>query len=64
MASTPPQESASDPWDDKTREKFEGKSKSKFYDPCQEAAQQSYRCLYRNGGDKAMCGDFFQYARR
>ncbi|KAM4054303.1 prenyltransferase and squalene oxidase repeat domain-containing protein [Hirsutella rhossiliensis] len=63
MASTPPQESAPDPWDDKTREKFEGKSKSEYYDPCQEAAQRSYRCLYRNGGDKSMCGDFFQAYR-
>lgn len=38
------------------------KFKSEYYDPCQEAAQRSYRCLYRNGGDKSMCGDFFQYA--
>ncbi|GAO19340.1 hypothetical protein UVI_02008700 [Ustilaginoidea virens] len=39
------------------------KSKSEFYDPCQEAAQRSYKCLYRNGGDKAMCGEYFQYVR-
>lgn len=37
------------------------KSKSEFYDPCQEAAQASYRCLFRNGGDKNMCGEYFQY---
>ena len=36
------------------------KSKSEFYDPCQEAAQRSYRCLFRNGGDKTMCGEYFQ----
>lgn len=36
------------------------KSKSEFYDPCQEAAQRSYKCLYRNGGDKSMCGEYFQ----
>lgn len=37
------------------------KSKSEFYDPCQEAAQRSYKCLYRNGGDKSMCGEYFQF---
>lgn len=36
------------------------KSKSEFYDPCQEAAQRSYKCLYRNNGDKTMCADYFQ----
>lgn len=36
------------------------KSKSEFYDPCQEAAQRSYKCLYRNNGDKSMCGEYFQ----
>lgn len=40
------------------------KSKSEFYDPCQEAAQRSYRCLFRNGGDKNMCGEYFQYVGR
>merc|ERR1712000_128765 len=53
----------SGPWDDKTRRKFESKSKSEFYDPCQEAAQASYRCLFRNGGDKTMCGEYFQAYR-
>lgn len=40
------------------------KSKSEFYDPCQEAAQRSYKCLYRNGGDKSMCGEYFQCVAR
>ncbi|KAL6862494.1 Mitochondrial copper homeostasis protein [Amphichorda felina] len=48
------------PWDDKTRRKFENKSKSEFYDPCQEAAQRSYKCLFRNNGDRTMCGEYFQ----
>ncbi|KAF9779953.1 Mitochondrial copper homeostasis protein [Fusarium sp. DS 682] len=52
----------SQPWNDDKRRKFETKSKSEFYDPCQEAAQRSYRCLFRNGGDKNMCGEYFQYA--
>ncbi|EXA48823.1 cytochrome c oxidase-assembly factor COX23, mitochondrial [Fusarium oxysporum f. sp. pisi HDV247] len=51
------------PWNDDKRRKFETKSKSEFYDPCQEAAQRSYRCLFRNGGDKNMCGEYFQAYR-
>lgn len=78
MASTPPQGPEADPWDSTTCDEFEtcvaspsasapltagSKSKSEFYDPCQAAAQRSYRCLYRNGGDKSMCGEFFQCVR-
>lgn len=36
------------------------KSKSKWLDPCQEAASKSIKCLNRNGGDKAMCQDYFE----
>ncbi|KAF4957094.1 hypothetical protein FSARC_11403 [Fusarium sarcochroum] len=50
-------------WTDDKRRKFETKSKSEFYDPCQEAAQRSYKCLFRNGGDKNMCGEYFQAYR-
>ncbi|GAB0144773.1 Mitochondrial copper homeostasis protein [Epichloe bromicola] len=64
MSSSSQQEPGKDPWDSEAKEKFETKSKSKFYDPCQEAAQRSYRCLYRNRGDKAMCGEYFQYTER
>ncbi|POR34923.1 Geranylgeranyl transferase type-1 subunit beta [Tolypocladium paradoxum] len=63
MASEKPQGSEADPWDNKAKQKFETKSKSEFYDPCQEAAQRSYKCLYRNGGDKSMCGEYFQAYR-
>ncbi|KAJ6445213.1 N-acetyltransferase B complex, non-catalytic subunit [Purpureocillium lavendulum] len=59
-SSTPQTGAEASPWDSKTKEKFETKSKSEFYDPCQEAAQRSYKCLYRNGGDKSMCGEYFQ----
>ncbi|KPM44463.1 hypothetical protein AK830_g2136 [Neonectria ditissima] len=55
-----PSEAAKDAWSDDKRRKFETKSKSEYYDPCQEAAQRSYKCLFRNGGDKAMCGEYFQ----
>ena len=36
------------------------KDPSKFYDPCQEAADRSLRCVYRNGGDKSLCHDYFK----
>ncbi|RYP15289.1 hypothetical protein DL765_005813 [Monosporascus sp. GIB2] len=36
------------------------KSKSEYFDPCQEAAARSIRCLNRNGGERAMCTDYFE----
>ncbi|KAH8726321.1 cytochrome c oxidase-assembly factor COX23, mitochondrial [Phaeosphaeriaceae sp. PMI808] len=36
---------------------------SEYFDPCQEAADKSIRCLKRNGGERAMCVDFFQAYR-
>ncbi|KAJ2982585.1 hypothetical protein NUW58_g6409 [Xylaria curta] len=35
------------------------KSTSEYFDPCQEAASKSIRCLNRNGGDRTMCTDYF-----
>ncbi|KAK8158839.1 hypothetical protein BKA80DRAFT_311712 [Phyllosticta citrichinensis] len=49
------------PWTDKTAAKFNNKSLSEYYDPCQEAATRSIRCLHRNGGDRDLCSDYFQY---
>ncbi|CAI6099598.1 unnamed protein product [Clonostachys chloroleuca] len=65
MSSEPqdPSQAESAVWDKQTRRKFENKSTSEFYDPCQAAAQQSYKCLFRNGGDKSMCGEYFQAYR-
>lgn len=37
------------------------KSRSEWLDPCQEAATRSIQCLNRNGGDRAMCQEYFQY---
>nr|Q0UWF1.1 RecName: Full=Cytochrome c oxidase-assembly factor COX23, mitochondrial; Flags: Precursor [Parastagonospora nodorum SN15] len=39
------------------------KAYSEYFDPCQEAADKSIRCLKRNGGERAMCTDFFQAYR-
>jgi cytochrome c oxidase assembly protein subunit 23 len=35
---------------------------SEYFDPCQEAADRSLRCLHRNPDDKNFCADYFQYA--
>lgn len=37
------------------------KERSEYFDPCQEAAQLSIKCLHRNAGDKSFCGDYFQF---
>ncbi|KAH8160756.1 hypothetical protein CIB48_g7497 [Xylaria polymorpha] len=52
-----------DPWDKETKRKFQNKSASEYFDPCQEAATKSIRCLNRNGGDRAMCTDYFEAYR-
>ncbi|KAF2405318.1 hypothetical protein EJ06DRAFT_552731 [Trichodelitschia bisporula] len=39
------------------------KAYSKYFDPCQEAASRSLKCLKRNGGDKEMCQDYFEAYR-
>lgn len=36
------------------------KRNSEYFDPCQEAASRSMRCLHRNGGDRELCTDYFQ----
>lgn len=37
------------------------KRPGEYFDPCQEAASRSLKCLARNGGDRELCTDFFQY---
>jgi hypothetical protein len=37
------------------------KRPGEYLDPCQEAAARSLKCLHRNGGDRDMCTDYFQY---
>ncbi|KAH7132108.1 cytochrome c oxidase-assembly factor COX23, mitochondrial [Dendryphion nanum] len=57
-------------WSSQAATKFEklalllnSKAYSEYFDPCQEAANKSIRCLNRNGGDRQMCTDFFQAYR-
>ncbi|KAF3942105.1 hypothetical protein ABW19_dt0205003 [Dactylella cylindrospora] len=51
------------PVDDDTKRKFDSKDSSKFFDPCQDAADRSLKCLRRNMGDRDMCVDYFQAYR-
>ncbi|KAK7940765.1 Mitochondrial copper homeostasis protein [Apiospora aurea] len=64
-----------DPWSKENKNKFQNskafltrfsrhsKSRSEYFDPCQEAAERSIRCLNRNGGDRKMCSDYFEAYR-
>ncbi|KAL2040063.1 hypothetical protein N7G274_006966 [Stereocaulon virgatum] len=47
------------PWA-KGESAFTGKEYSKYFDPCQDAATRSMKCLHRNGGDRQLCTDYFQ----
>jgi cytochrome c oxidase assembly protein subunit 23 len=52
-----------DPVTDRVKRTFDSKDSSKFFDPCQEAATKSLKCLRRNMGDRDMCTDYFQAYR-
>jgi len=43
----------------KGQSRFSSKRNSEYFDPCQEAADKSLKCLRRNGGDRLMCTDYF-----
>ncbi|CAE7177544.1 Mitochondrial copper homeostasis protein [Pyrenophora teres f. teres] len=58
-----PTPSKADEWAGPKANKFDSKAYSEYYDPCQEAADRSIKCLKRNGGERAMCSDFFQAYR-
>ncbi|KAF2725602.1 hypothetical protein K431DRAFT_280961 [Polychaeton citri CBS 116435] len=45
---------------EKGASQYKNKRYSEYFDPCQEAADRSLRCLRRNGGDRSMCTDFFE----
>ncbi|KAK7555917.1 hypothetical protein IWX50DRAFT_654773 [Phyllosticta citricarpa] len=53
------------PWTEKTAAKFNkyailSLSPTAYRKPT-EAASRSIRCLHRNGGDRDLCSDYFQY---
>ena len=70
MATSPANSDSSAPPDDKPgdvwtshQQAFSSKRNSQYYDPCQEAANKSIKCMHRNAGDKDMCQDYFQAYR-
>ncbi|EOA80911.1 Mitochondrial copper homeostasis protein [Exserohilum turcicum] len=63
MSEKPTPPSKASEWSGTKANKFDNKAHSEYYDPCQEAADRSIRCLKRNGGERAMCSDFFQAYR-
>lgn len=36
------------------------KNPSEYFDPCQDFADRSIKCMRRNAGDRDMCHDYFQ----
>nr|A1CH57.2 RecName: Full=Cytochrome c oxidase-assembly factor cox23, mitochondrial; Flags: Precursor [Aspergillus clavatus NRRL 1] len=48
---------------EKAERKFANKNASEYYDPCQDFADRSLKCMKRNAFDKEMCGDYFQAYR-
>ncbi|KAL4809003.1 cytochrome c oxidase-assembly factor cox23 [Aspergillus unguis] len=62
-SSTSSQESDSPNTWGQAERKFTNKSASEYYDPCQEFADRSLRCMKRNAYDREMCGDYFQAYR-
>ncbi|KAF3029329.1 hypothetical protein E8E15_008323 [Penicillium rubens] len=46
---------------EKAEKKFTHKHASEYYDPCQDFADRSLKCMKRNAFDREMCHDYFQY---
>ncbi|KAJ5610430.1 hypothetical protein N7510_007149, partial [Penicillium lagena] len=44
----------------KAEKKFAHKTASEYFDPCQDFADRSLKCMKRNGFDREMCHDYFQ----
>ncbi|KAL1302253.1 hypothetical protein AAFC00_002675 [Neodothiora populina] len=53
-----PSDEGTKAWE-KSAAKFNSKQYSEYFDPCQEAADRSLKCLRRNGGARDMCTDYF-----
>ncbi|PLB54464.1 cytochrome c oxidase-assembly factor cox23 [Aspergillus steynii IBT 23096] len=43
--------------------KFSNKTASEYFDPCQDFADRSLKCMKRNAYDREMCHDYFQAYR-
>lgn len=45
------------------KQKFATKGPSRYYDPCQESANMSIKCLELNNFDRDMCHEYFKAYR-
>lgn len=52
-----------DPESTLNRYRFYAKGASQFFDPCQESAKMSFKCLELNDYDRALCHDYFDAYR-
>ncbi|CAI7565248.1 unnamed protein product [Penicillium glandicola] len=48
---------------EKAERKFTHKHASEYYDPCQDFADRSLKCMKRNAFEREMCHDYFQAYR-
>ncbi|KAJ5881872.1 uncharacterized protein N7529_000544 [Penicillium soppii] len=48
---------------EKVEKKFTHKHASQYYDPCQDFADRSLKCMKRNAYDRELCHDYFQAYR-
>ncbi|BCS00874.1 coiled-coil-helix-coiled-coil-helix domain-containing protein [Aspergillus luchuensis] len=59
---TPSDQTNPNAWE-RVERKFTSKPASEYFDPCQDFADRSLKCMKRNGFDKEMCSDYFQAYR-
>ncbi|KAK2788462.1 Mitochondrial copper homeostasis protein [Emmonsiellopsis sp. PD_33] len=59
MSADKTKEESQHSWE-KAEPKFNNKGASEYFDPCQDFADRSIKCMRRNGSDRTMCSDYFQ----
>lgn len=52
-----------DPESTMARYKFQTKGISQYYDPCEQSAKMSMRCLEQNDYDRSQCKEYFDAYR-
>ncbi|KAJ5194008.1 hypothetical protein N7491_001342 [Penicillium cf. griseofulvum] len=62
MAAESTQDDHDKAWE-KAEKKFTHKHASEYYDPCQDFADRSLKCMKRNAFERELCHDYFQAYR-
>jgi len=57
------EETAADQARKQSEARYNSKRHSEYFDPCQDIADKSLKCLRRNGGARDMCMDYFEAYR-